>query len=174
MEIFVGNLPFDLTRSELETAFSPFGEIVKTRMLFDRDGRFRGIAYVEFAETADAKKAIAELNGVDLKGRAMRVDYSRPARPRFEGFGGAFSNPDKKRPRRQHTDFNRGGGDDVNSTPTPRPHTPHRNFRHHWDSTSEKAFHPRSRRDFDGHSKKPFAKKFGGKFRPKFGENPDD
>ena len=150
MEIFVGNLSFDLTRGELETAFAPCGEIVKTRMLFDRDGRFRGIAYIEFAETADAKKAIAELNGSELKGRAMRVDYSRPTRPRFEGFGGAFGNPDKKRPRRPHTDFNRDG--DNTST------TPHRHFR----------------RDSDGHSKRPFPKKFGGKFRPKFDKNSDD
>ena len=97
MEIFVGNLSFDLTRKELVECFSQFGEVVKVRMLFDKDKRFRGIAYIEFAEDTQAKEAIQKMNGVDLKGRAMKVDFSRPIRPRFNGFGGAFGR--KERPR---------------------------------------------------------------------------
>lgn len=90
MEIFAGNLPFELTQKELVDFFSQCGEVGKVRMLFDAQGRFRGIAYVEFPEDACARKAIAELNGKELKSRAVKVDFARPMRPRFNGFGGAF------------------------------------------------------------------------------------
>ena len=98
MEIFVGNLAFDLTRKELVDCFCACGEIVKVRMLFDKDSRFRGIAYIEFAEDSQARQAIQTMNGVELKGRVMKVDFSRPIRPRFNGFGGAFGK--KERPKR--------------------------------------------------------------------------
>ena len=99
MEIFVGNLSFDLSKKELEETFCKFGEISNIKMMFDTQGRFRGIAYISFVEDANAKNAIAEMNGIELKGRPMKVDYSRPARPRFNGFGAGFRNR-KKKPRR--------------------------------------------------------------------------
>ena len=96
MEIFVGNLPFDLTKDELLQVFANYGEILNVRMLFDSQGRFRGIAYIDFSDDTMAKNAIAEMNGVQVKARAMKVDYSRPARPRFNGFGVGFKNRRRK------------------------------------------------------------------------------
>ncbi len=97
MEIFIGNLPFDLTKQELVACFEKFGELGVVRMMFDPQARFRGIAYVEFLEDDCARKAIEEMNGQEIKGRAMKVDYARPLRPRFNGFGGAFGKREKKR-----------------------------------------------------------------------------
>ncbi len=92
MEIFVGNLPFNLTKNELIELFGKFGEITNVRMMFDSQGRFRGIAYVEFADDSHAKDAISQMNGVEVMSRSMKVDYSRPIRPRFNGFGAGFKN----------------------------------------------------------------------------------
>lgn len=98
MEIFVGNLPFGLTRDELAAFFGKIGEIEKIRMMFDAEGRFRGMAYVSFTDPACAKEAVNTLNGEELGGRPMRVDFSRPSRPRFNGFGAGFS---AEKPRRK-------------------------------------------------------------------------
>ena len=97
MEVFVGNLPFDLTKKALIDAFREFGEIGIVRMMFDAQNRFRGIAYVEFVEDDCARRAIAEMNGKEIGGRVVKVDYARPLRPRFNGFGGAFGKGEKKR-----------------------------------------------------------------------------
>ncbi len=96
MEIFIGNLPFDLTKQELIECFEKFGELGVVRMMFDAQARFRGIAYVEFVGDDCARKAIAEMNEQEIKGRKMKVDYARPLRPRFNGFGGAFGRNEKK------------------------------------------------------------------------------
>ena len=105
MEIFVGNLSFDLTKAELLNAFSEYGEITNVRMLFDAEGRFRGIAYLDFTDDTKAKEAISKMSGVVLNGRPMKVDYSRPARPSFNGFGAGFKNRRKKFFSRNKTDL---------------------------------------------------------------------
>jgi RNA recognition motif-containing protein len=83
-KLYVGNLPFDATDSELTELFSPHGDVQSVQIVTDRDtGRSRGFAFVEMSQGADA--AIAALNGQDFKGRALTVNE---AKPRKEGGGG--------------------------------------------------------------------------------------
>ena len=84
--LFVGNLPFDVTEEALRDLFTPFGEVQQVRIMTDRDtGRPRGFAFVEMADD-DSTKAIAALNGKDFGGRALNVNEARP-RPERGGGG---------------------------------------------------------------------------------------
>jgi RNA recognition motif-containing protein len=78
MSMYVGNLPFSADRLSLESLFSPFGEVLSAKVMSDRDtGRSRGFGFVEM-ESADARKAIASLDGKDFEGRPLRVNESKP------------------------------------------------------------------------------------------------
>ena len=102
MDIFVSNLPFQITEREISEAFAAHGEVSGVKMLFDKvSGRFRGMAFVSMARPADAEAAIAALNGADLGGRPMRVDRSRPREERFNGFGGGFDRGERIPARRR-------------------------------------------------------------------------
>ncbi len=84
MKLYVGNLPWSTTDSELEALFSPFGPVDSARVITDREtGRSRGFGFVEMR---DGQKAMAELNGKDMGGRALRVneanEQSGGGRPR--------------------------------------------------------------------------------------------
>jgi RNA recognition motif-containing protein len=73
-KLYVGNLPWNVTDSELEAFFAPAGEVISARVITDRDtGRSRGFGFVEM-DDASASQAIAELNGKDMGGRALRVN----------------------------------------------------------------------------------------------------
>ena len=86
MNIYVGNLSFETTERELESAFASYGAVTSARIATDRDtGRNRGFGFVEMANQAEAQAAIAGLNGSDLQGRSLTVNE---ARPREAGGGG--------------------------------------------------------------------------------------
>jgi RNA recognition motif-containing protein len=88
--LFVGNLSFGTTQAAIEQAFSAVGEVTEVALPTDREsGRPRGFAFITMATAEGAAKAIAELNGVELDGRAIRVDEAQE-RPRSGGggFGG--------------------------------------------------------------------------------------
>ena len=77
--LFVGNMSFQTTESELQALFEPFGEITRIQVMTDRDtGRSRGFAFVEMANDEEAAKAIAALNGKEVDGRALNVNEARP------------------------------------------------------------------------------------------------
>ena len=79
MNIYVGNLPYSLTESELRDAFAEFGDVSSVKILTDRDtGRARGFGFVEMPNQAEGAAAVAYLNGKDLGGRALRVNEARP------------------------------------------------------------------------------------------------
>jgi cold-inducible RNA-binding protein len=89
--IFVGNLSFHTTESELRELFEPFGELVRVSVMTDRDtGRSRGFGFVEMADDEAAGKAIAALNGREVDGRALNVNEARP-KPERSGGGRDFS-----------------------------------------------------------------------------------
>jgi len=92
--IFVGNLSFDTTQSDLESAFGQFGAVDRVHIVTDRDsGQPRGFAFVEMSERQAADAAIAQLNGTELRGRAMNVNEARP-KPEgggSRGGGGGFN-----------------------------------------------------------------------------------
>ncbi len=92
-KLFVGNMSFQTTESELRSIFEPYGEITSINVITDRDtGRSRGFAFVELADDAEAAKAITELNGKELDGRALNVNEARP-KPSGGGSGGNGRGP---------------------------------------------------------------------------------
>ena len=79
MNIYVGNLSYSLSESELREAFAGFGEVSSVKVLMDREtGRSRGFGFVEMPNQSEAEAAIAQLNGKELGGRALRVNEARP------------------------------------------------------------------------------------------------
>ncbi len=83
MNIYVGNLPYDVSEDDLRQAFEAYGEVSSTSVIMDKlSGKSRGFGFVEMPNQAEAEAAIAGLNGQDFKGRALTVNE---ARPRTEG-----------------------------------------------------------------------------------------
>ncbi|MBS1665389.1 MAG: RNA-binding protein [Bacteroidetes bacterium] len=87
MNIYVSNLSFDLQDEDLKGFFIPYGEVSSAKIITDREtGRSRGFGFVEMTDDAAAKKAIEELNGADMEGRALNVNEAKPKADK--GFGG--------------------------------------------------------------------------------------
>ena len=83
MNIYVGNLSYSLSESELQDAFAEFGEVSSAKILSDREtGRSRGFGFVEMPNQAEGEAAVAQLNGKDVGGRALRVNEARPREER--------------------------------------------------------------------------------------------
>ena len=79
MNIYVGNLSYGMSEDELRQAFSAHGEVSSVKILMDREtGRSRGFGFVEMPNKAEADAAIAQLNGKDVGGRALRINEARP------------------------------------------------------------------------------------------------
>jgi cold-inducible RNA-binding protein len=92
-KLYVGNLPFDTTETDLETLFASAGAVASVNVIKDRDtGRARGFAFVEMATDADALNAISTLNATPFGGRNLSVNEARPqeARSGGSGSGGGF------------------------------------------------------------------------------------
>lgn len=88
--IFVGNLSFGATEASVRSLFEAYGTVDKVNIITDRDtGQARGFGFVEMSANAEADRAIAELNGRELDGRALNVNEARPKTER--GFGGGGS-----------------------------------------------------------------------------------
>ncbi len=78
MNIYVGNLSFDTSETELEEAFGPFGKIDAVRLITDRySGRSKGFGFVEMPGNDEAESAIQALNGKELHGRTLTVNEAR-------------------------------------------------------------------------------------------------
>jgi len=94
MNLYVGNLLFDVTENELKELFEPFGQVTEIRLIMDKfTGKSKGFGFIEMPSKEEAQKAIAELNGKDIKGRAMTVNEAKPKTERGGrggrgGFGG--------------------------------------------------------------------------------------
>jgi RNA recognition motif-containing protein len=87
--IFVGNLNFEATEESVRSLFEAYGTVDKVSIITDRDtGRAKGFGFVEMSANADADRAIAELNGRELGGRALNVNEARPKTERSFGGGG--------------------------------------------------------------------------------------
>jgi len=85
MRIYVGNLPYSVTRDQLVQLFSPFGEIADVHVVTDRQtGRPKGFAFVEM-DDAGAQKAISQLNGSAVEERTLTVNEARPQTERRDG-----------------------------------------------------------------------------------------
>ena len=91
MNIYVGNLPYTFTSSDLENVFTPYGEVSSAQVIMDRaTGRSRGFGFVEMADDAAGREAIEKLDGSDLDGRRLTVNEARPRQERGGGGGGRY------------------------------------------------------------------------------------
>ncbi|MDQ1329383.1 MAG: hypothetical protein QG641_2673 [Candidatus Poribacteria bacterium] len=96
-KLYVGNLSYSMTDQMLQDTFSVYGEVTSATVIMDRDsGRSKGFGFVEFAQDADAQKALGEMNGKEIDGRALNVDEAKPPREREQRSGGFRSD---RRPR---------------------------------------------------------------------------
>ena len=77
-KLFVGGLNWQMRGNDLREEFSPYGEIVFARVNLDRETkRSKGFGFVEFANPEDAARAKAEMDGKEVRGRAIKVDFAK-------------------------------------------------------------------------------------------------
>jgi len=89
MNIYVGNLSFEVTDDELQQLFAQHGEVKSASVVKDRfSGESRGFGFVEMPSKEQAMAAINALNGMDLKGRSIMVNEAKPKTPKRGGGGG--------------------------------------------------------------------------------------
>ena len=99
--IYVGNLSFRTTEEEVRSLFEAYGQVDRVNVVRDRDtGQPRGFAFVEMSNDEEAEKAIAEINGRAVGGRALNVNEARPKTERPAGErggrgGGRFGDRDR-------------------------------------------------------------------------------
>ncbi len=83
MNIYVGNLAYQVTEDELREAFGAFGEISSCNVIRDKEtGRSKGFGFVEMSDNSQAEAAIQQLNDRDLMGRSIKVNEARPREER--------------------------------------------------------------------------------------------
>jgi RNA recognition motif-containing protein len=88
-KLYVGNLSFDTSESDLSALFAPIGNVVSCSLITDKfTGKSRGFAFIEMSNQAEATKAISEMNGKDCGGRALTVNEAKPREERSGGGGG--------------------------------------------------------------------------------------
>ncbi len=91
-KLYVGNLSYNVTSSDLEQMFSSHGQIRSAEVIMDRTtGRSKGFGFVEMETDQDANNAITALNGQQHDGRALTVNEAKPRENRAGGGGGGFN-----------------------------------------------------------------------------------
>lgn len=89
MNIYVGNLPYNVVEDDLREIFEEYGEVTSVKIISDKlTGRSKGFGFVEMDADQEAKKAIEELNNAELSGRNIKVNESRPRTNDTRGGGG--------------------------------------------------------------------------------------
>src|SRR5437867_8068755 len=88
-KLYVGNLGYGITDSDLTKMFEPHGTVESAQIIMDRDtGRSKGFGFVEMKTDQEAQAAIAALNGQDSGGRALTVNEAKPRSEGGRGGGG--------------------------------------------------------------------------------------
>jgi RNA recognition motif-containing protein len=88
-KLYVGNLGYGVSSSDLEALFAPFGSVQSAEVIADRDtGRSKGFGFVEMSNDQEAQAASAALNGKDHDGRPLTVNEAKPREERRGGGGG--------------------------------------------------------------------------------------
>ena len=81
MNVYVGNLSYDLSEEDLKSAFEVYGEVTSAKIISDRySGRSKGFGFIEMTSDEEGKAAIEGLTGKELGGRAIVVNEARPRR----------------------------------------------------------------------------------------------
>ncbi|ABL66657.1 MAG: RNA-binding protein [Chlorobiaceae bacterium] len=83
MNIYIGNLPYQVTEDDLRDAFSQFGQVDSANIITDKfSGRSKGFGFVDMPHDDEAREAIESMNDKDLKGRTIKVNEARPREER--------------------------------------------------------------------------------------------
>lgn len=83
MNIYVGNLSYRMSDSDLEKVFAKFGEVKSAKVIMDREtGRSKGFGFVEMMTDLAGNEAIESLNGSEVEGRSLRVNEAKPREER--------------------------------------------------------------------------------------------
>ena len=94
MNLYVGNLSYEVTTAELEELFGTVGTVKSANVISDRySGESRGFGFVEMESKEEGKTAISELDGHDLKGRNLKVNEARPKNNQDSRGGGRGARP---------------------------------------------------------------------------------
>jgi len=89
MDIYVGNLSYDVSEENLRQAFEAFGQVSSAKIVKDKySGQSKGFGFVEMPSAEEAQSAINQLNGKELKGRTLNVNKARPRTESGRGGGG--------------------------------------------------------------------------------------
>lgn len=88
-KLYVGNLPYEATESDLQTLFEKSGPVTSVNIIRDRaTGQARGFAFVEMSDAEGASRAIAALNQHEIGGRSLTVNEAKPMAARSDDRGG--------------------------------------------------------------------------------------
>ena len=99
-KLYVGNLPYETTESDLQTLFEGTGQVSTVNIIRDRaTGQARGFAFVEMRDADGARRAIAELDRHEIGGRSLTVNEAKPMAPRSNGDGFGGSGRQRRDPR---------------------------------------------------------------------------
>ena len=89
MNIYAGNLSYEVTEEDLKQAFEAFGNVESVKIIKDKyTDRSKGFGFVEMPDNGDAQSAIDGLNDTELKGRTLMVNKARPRTERRDNRGG--------------------------------------------------------------------------------------
>lgn len=112
--LYVGNLNYDTTDDDLQSAFSKFGDVKSAAVVtHGGSGRSKGFGFVEFADLDSAKDAVAKLHGTELQGRTIIVNAAKSEKPKRDGDGGGRNERRSKKSdgdRRERREGGRGEG----------------------------------------------------------------
>lgn len=91
VKLYVGNLSYEVTESELNELFTPFGTVESARIITDKfTGNSKGFGFVEMSNREEANQAMNDLNGKTIHNRALVVNEARPQTKAPRGGGGGF------------------------------------------------------------------------------------
>lgn len=94
--IYVGNLPYNISQEELSELFGQYGQVQNVHLITDKfTGRSKGFAFVEMVADEEAEQAIKALHEADLQGRNITVNEARPRETSFGGGGGGSRGGDR-------------------------------------------------------------------------------
>ena len=99
-KLYVGNMSYETTEGDLLTLFGQVGTVASCDVILDKyTNKSRGFAFVQMSTQEEANRAVTELNGKDLQGRALVVNEAKPRedRPRGGGYGGGRPDRSEKR-----------------------------------------------------------------------------
>ncbi len=96
-KLYIGNLSYDTTQTELQELFAEVGTVESANVISDKvSGQSRGFGFVEMASGKEAQAAIERFDGYDLKGRALKVNEARPREERSGGRSGSGGRQERR------------------------------------------------------------------------------